>query len=339
MTAIQCVTFDDICGIVLNRGKISGTPQPKDLQFVQGVVNEYYMQIASERNWKWRNYDRAFIFKRPITTGTVNVTNGSRTVVFSAVSNTSELLGKSLNVNGDEGLYRIIGRSASLNQCYLEAPYAGTTNATAQFKLFQYEFALPPDMDSLLQVNADGLWINNGQLDEITNLEFNRFLTNQMNFESAPTKYAQTGDQFIAGSLPPLDVMVLDYDFLGGRDIDKTPRLRLFPIAPDKDRVIHINYSKQVEPMLVATDQPLIPVNDRWVLVHYAMAEWKKINGDAIGGASELKAAEKKLKEMRDKYKTTSAAPKMILDGSRYNREHGIGSAYDLYRLSRQNEY
>lgn len=95
----------------------------------------------------------------------------------------------------------------------------------------------------------------------------------------------------------PLDVMILDYDFLGGTDFARSKKLRLFPIWPDRDRLIHINYSISVAPMSDEGEVPIMPVDDRWVLIHYALYEWWKMNGNqqiAVAEKRRLRSSSRK---------------------------------------------
>lgn len=337
-TPIRCITFDDITQIVINRAKIAGETSPDDLSMIQGFINEYHMTISTERNWRWRKFDRAFPFKKPLRTGTVNVTQGSKIISFSTITLSDRLLGRTLNVKGDQNFYRIIGLNVALNQAYLESEYIGTTNAAAQFKLYQYEFALPPDLDAVVQVYPDGMLSGSGQLDPINVLEFNRKLSRLATFAGYPSFWCLDGSEYVAASLPPLNEMVLNYDFLGGTRFSKSPKIRLFPIEPDTDRIIHLNYSVMVQAMGNADDQPLMPIPDRWVLVHYALYEWWKIQGNLNIAASEKNMGDKILKEMRDEHHKTDPKPKFIMDGRRFSRTSGYSSADDMFWLARQNE-
>ena len=97
----------------------------------------------------------------------------------------------------------------------------GTTNATSSYKMYQYEFALPPDLDTLDQVYIDsgGLTYNSqpgGELEDLNVVEFNRYLSVYSDMAGPPVFYNEDGEMHYEGNFPPLDVMVLDYDFLAG---------------------------------------------------------------------------------------------------------------------------
>lgn len=320
---INFYTFEDLTQIVIARAKIAGQVQTRDYDMVRGFINEHYINIVTERNWTWRKMDRSFLFAGPLgnTTGvTCSVTLGSRAVVFTGITVDETFSYRTLNVIGTSELYRVIGIDISANAVYLEAPYIQTTSPTAQFRLYQYEFALPPDCDIVNQVYVDGNWMNNRELDYCDVLQFNRALSNSTQLAGPPQAWTQDGNIPFNATAVPLDVMLLNYDFLGGENFDQVNKIRLFPIWPDQNRLIHVNYSRMVAPMSKPTDRPIIPVDDCSVLIHFALYEWWKIQGNKDIAAMELRDAQGKLKEMRDEFRKTDPKPQMILNGARYRR-------------------
>lgn len=340
--AIKCRTFGDMISIVENRAKIAGGVQDSNRDLIKAALNEYNIQIGTERPWRWRKQDRAFNFNQAIKTGTVSVTQDSRAITFTGFNVLKVHLGRSIKVDGFPEIYRIIGVSEGLNAAYLDASFVGTTNAAATYKLFHYEFPLPPDVDTLDQVHVDTggvIWSdsNSGELDAWNVLEFNRALSNQIDYTGVPIAYTRDSDQFF-NSMPPLDVMVLNYDFLGGDISDKTDRIRIFPIEPDARRVIHINYSRQVTAMSEDDHEPLMPLDDRWVLIHFALAEWHAFNGSGDMADREFRRGEKKLKEMRSEHHKTDTAPRFRVNGSQYIRTHMYPDNRDKFLQARLKE-
>lgn len=339
MASIRLSNFGDIISVCVNRAKIAGDVQVEDEDFIKGAINETYVTICTERNWRWRKFDRAFVFSEPQSNGTVSVTNASRVISFSAITENNQILMRTLRVDGDDEMYRIVGFDAALGQGYLDAAYVGTTAAAATFNLYEYEFALPPDCDTVVQVYIDGALDNEGQLDELSVLEFNRLLSRTPLEGGVPRYWCRDGDIYINPSLEALDVQVLDYDFLGGDDLDRVERIRLWPIEPDANRIIHLNYGLQVVPMEADADRPIIPVDNRWILVHGALYEWWKTQGNLALADRELKDKERMLKEMRAEFHKGDAKPKMIYDARRNLRHHSIDTNDDLFVISRAREY
>jgi hypothetical protein len=219
-TSIVCRTFGDIISIVENRAKMVGAVQDRTRNMIKGIINENYIRICTERNWFWRKFDRAFVMSAPITTpGTVSATNGSREITFSSLVLDNTYLWKSIRVNSsDVELYRIVGIDSS-SVAILEAPYVSDTNTAAVFSIYQYEFPLPPDCDVINQIYIEGA-LQNGALEERNVLEFNREMSRLNAFTGMPTIYCKDG-KFFQETIPPLDVQVLDYDFLGGAVMER----------------------------------------------------------------------------------------------------------------------
>lgn len=332
-TSIVCRTFGDILSIVENRAKVEGTVQDRIHNFFKGIVNEKYIQISTERNWYWRKFDRAFVMSAPIKTpGTVSVTNGSREAIFSALVLDTTYLWKSIRIGNDVELYRIVGID-SPTVAILEAPYVRSTNVTASFNIYQYEFPLPPDCDVINQVYVEGV-IENGALEERNVLEFNRMLSRFNAYVGTPIFYCKDGKMY-QETIPPLDRLVVDYDFLGGNVTEQVDRIRIFPISPDRQRLVHLNYSIQIDPLKEDADEPIMPFDNRWILVHAALAEWWKINGDMTIASAEMADMNKMLREMRDEHQKTDPKPKLIVDVRKFYHTHSYNRNRDLLRLSR----
>lgn len=338
MTAIQPNNFGDILDICERRGRIVGTVKVVDRDLMKGFINEYYTLITTERNWKWRSFERAWSFKRSIATGTVSVTNGQRTATFTGLTISNQHLGRTLKITGDSELYRIIGINTVTNSVYLESEYIGTTNLLATYKLYQYEFALPPDCDTINDffiIYESSFRNEKGSIIEVSLPEYNRLLSSNVSLVDIPCFYCRDGQNFVKSNIPPLDRMILDYDFLGGDDKDKTEQVKVFPIEPDIDRVMHLNYGLMVKPLISLTQKPLIPLDNRWVLVHFALYEWFKNNGQNITADKELRDAKIILREMRNEHRRGQTPPKFIVDATRFRRFHYYRSNKDdIFRIS-----
>ena len=321
MTSINVNTFDDIVSLVENRGNINGDVQTRNREFIQGAVNEWYVNICSEREWPWTKFDRSFIFGLAITIGTASVQNGSREVTLTGLSVEKSFKGRSISIDGTETLYRIIAVNVGDNKLFLESPYIHTTDALATYKIYEYEFPLPPDLDSIKQISIDYTTYSDAMPDllAIENSDFNRMLYSSGRKSGVPTHY--TKDSLIgAASLPALGEMVLKYDFLVSEN-SSLQKLRIFPIEPDKNRVIHLSYTKQIKPM-VSGDTPIIPKGHRWMLVHFALSEWHLKNGNLGMSDREMQKGLKLLSEMRSKQSATDSLPRLKVSLSQFLNRH-----------------
>lgn len=332
-TSIKCRTFGDMVSIAENRANIAGTVQDRDRNFIKGALNEWYMKIGTEREWFWRKFDRDFVMDVATTTGTVSVTADSRVATFSTYDVTTTDLGKSFKVDGEDDLYRVVATNATADSVGISAPFVGTTNATATYKPYRYEFALPPDCDSIVQI-----WINNTlnyygtdafQLDPINPMEFNRLLASEPQFTGVPRYWCREGKiKELYGA--ELDDFVTNYDFLSGDQDDGLDRVRIWPIEPDRKRVIHLNYTTHITEMVEDADEPLIPVDDRWVLVNFALSEWFGARGNGTMADRYFSRGKNQLKEMRTEHKKSDVRPKFINPLSNYAKRRNY---YDRDRV------
>lgn len=342
-TSIKCVTFKDIWSIAANRARVASAIQERDLNFLKGVINEYNISITTERNWQWRKFDRTITFSEPVSTGTVSVTSGSREIIFSTLTLSENFRGRTFKIDGQDELYRIIGIDASgaNDKAYLDNNIVSATSATATFKIYQYEFPIPPDFDvSLSQVYIDSSAAGDGELEYRSSIEFNRMLSSGSSVIGTPAYYTIDG-KIGADAFPPLDIMLLDYDFLAGDSSQSLSRLRVFPIAPERTRLIHLNGAISAPDLVEDGHEPLMPRDDRWVLVHFAVAEWHSKNGNPTLAASEFAKANKKLKEMRSEHVKTDSKPRLKVDARGNSRRHFSRRERnrDILWNSRQSEY
>ena len=118
-------------------------------------------------------------------------------------------------------------------------------------------------------------------------------------------------------------------------DVDK---LRLFPIEPDVRRLIHVNYSLQIEPLTDDDQKPLMPVDNRWILVHHALGVWHATNGSGSMADREFAIANKMLAEMREEHHKTDVVPKFVVRKGKYVRRHMTDYDRDKFIMARRLE-
>lgn len=341
--SLKVATRGDIISQLKNRANITDTTvseiSHEDVQLLQQLLNEHYIAIATERDWHFRTFDRAFKMPPADSTGTATVTENSREVTLSGRAVTAADRGKSIKFTNVDNLYRIIGVNAAASKIYLEARYTGSSSTTQTYSIYQYEFALPPDCDDVLQAFVYNSSTESPELEIIDNLEFNRILSTSAQVGGEP--FCCTRSSYIEANsgLEVLDEMILDYDFLGGKDQDKSSRLRIFPIAPSAARIININYSIQVNPLTSDTDRLVFPVDDNWVLMNFVLSDFFLLRHNDVTRSTRLRSlADKRLKEMRRENRLTDTKPRFIPDTRSYRREHiARNSNRDIFELSRRN--
>jgi len=82
------------------------------------------------------------------TTGTVTVTNGSKTVTGDGTTFTVFMVGRKFRIDADDDTYYIISGFTSITEITLETPYQGTTASGGVFTIWQDTYRLPADCDT-----------------------------------------------------------------------------------------------------------------------------------------------------------------------------------------------
>jgi hypothetical protein len=82
----------------------------------------------------------------PYETGTVTVTNNSKTVTGSGTTFTSAMVGRKIRIAGENAYYRISSYS-SATSITLENVYQGDTASAQTYSIYKDEYRLPADLD------------------------------------------------------------------------------------------------------------------------------------------------------------------------------------------------
>lgn len=90
--------------------------------------------------------DGFFTTVAPYETGTVAMTNNSKTVTGTGTVWTSAMVGRKIRFNGENAYYRIAS-VASNTSLTLEVVYQGTTDTDATYSIYKDEYKLPADCD------------------------------------------------------------------------------------------------------------------------------------------------------------------------------------------------
>lgn len=324
-TPIKLRQFSDIYLLTENRCNIA-TPQDRERNLIKGAINEAYQLIATERPWRWKSFDRDIVFKRAVTTGTAEVENDSREVIITGLTIDQSFKSRSIKFDSNSEIYRIIGVNTSTNRLYLSAAFVGSDDTDATYKIYQYEFLLPPDCDTVNGLYIDSPRMTYGEsfpdLTPMNNEDFNRQISMNGTLAARPSFYTRDG-QTTNNATIPLGEMIPRYDFLGGYELTGE-KLRLYPLEPDQDRIIHLNYSLEVPPLMADEDKPLMSPSDRWALVHYARYIYLSKNGSITAAREAYSLYEDILNRMRAEHHKTDRRMKFVNPMHRYQRNHYV---------------
>lgn len=259
-------TFQEMYESTLRRMKIP-TTDSEALAATKEAINTRYENLAFRKRWRWRKVNFDITATMKLTTGTVAVVNASRSATFSGSSLTALHVGWFLRVDGTNDVYKVLNIDTGTQVALLSAAYVGSSSATATFKLFEYEFGLPPDCEEL-----DLVWHDHrrAQVDIVTPREFlDAQVANQWHEGKAQIV---TCAGFKAYEGPTLGSFVLGYDFLNSASANDLKML-VYPLIPSETYVIHTTYVKKLALMVEDADEPLLPEEKRHILVWGALSD------------------------------------------------------------------
>lgn len=289
-------TFDDIIQAILRRVK-GDSEDSLTTDKVKEFINTRYRKISSMKKWKWlRVTDRSLRLLKFVSTGTATFTSGSRQVVGVGTPWSGSNRNWWIKPDGVPDAYRVI-TVLSATQLVMSSPFVGQTLAGAGYKLFQSELALFPNLEDIDDVRIDGKpW----RMEPKGPAVINRLRMRYPDFSGTARLYTIDGQALFEG--PILQDFVLGYDFLGQ---GLTKAISLFPHIPDKDYTIQIPYKRTIDPLVNDTDEPLIPIEHRNVLLNLTLADWYSTNREDNTAAYYERLGNEGIKEMEARYLDT----------------------------------
>lgn len=118
-----------------------------DLANLKRWINQAYKDVQEAYDWQWR-YKWGIVQTVAVyTTGTVTVTEGSRTVTGSGTTFTSAMVGRYFKLNNQEETYKIISYTSGTS-ITIDVPFVETTTSGASYTIFKVFHDLNTDVAS-----------------------------------------------------------------------------------------------------------------------------------------------------------------------------------------------
>jgi hypothetical protein len=111
------------------------------------AVNRVGVKLGQYAYWPFLHSRGTIITEAEVTTGTVSVIQGSKTVTGTSTVWDSGMVGRTFHVSGYEELYSI-GAVASATTLTLSTEFNGTTASARSYHIVQNKYPLPLDFDS-----------------------------------------------------------------------------------------------------------------------------------------------------------------------------------------------
>ncbi len=261
--AYELRDFDDIIDMVMEELKYQSTDTTA-LNRIKRDINAIYKdEVAPFKRWAWLSGHTKVQHKAYYNAGTATVTPESTTVTLSVAPavGTGSRLGYLFAVDGFDEIYTISAHTAGDTTITLSSQYNGAASTTATFKIWTDTIALPTDCKETVEVWQD---FYRSTL-EAKGLQAFRSIVRESPMSAAKPAYYHTYDY---------------YDPTSGTAETESDRYRVLKIHPSlvSDTItLHVDYIKEVESLDLDADEPVMPMEDRIVLVYGALSRaWSR---------------------------------------------------------------
>ena len=297
--AYEVRTFDDIVTAVMEELKIQSADTTTENR-VKRAVNLMYMdEVVPFKRWVWLSGTTNVEHESYYTGGTCSVTPTSTTVTLSTApsSTIGSLAGYKFAVDGYSEIYEISTHTSESTTVVLTSAYTGTINATASFKIWTDTIVLPVSCREVTEVWHDH---QTAPLIGLGAQDFRRKVAEGPKTENRPGYFNQ-------------------YDYVDPTPLtdetesDRYRVLRIFPSIYDSSTTLHIDYVKEVSPMSDDDDEPLMPLEDRIVLVYGALSiVWRSIGRNSEEASTNRTLFDNKLARMAGKIEAGFDKPQLV---------------------------
>lgn len=271
----------------------------------------YYMnEVVPFKRWTWLTKSLQIVHGNYYNSGTAAVTPASQTVTLSVAPNVS--LGSfenySFSVEGSNQIYSVSNHTAGSATLTLSLAFQEDLNSTANFKIWRDRVDLPATAKETIQITHPQLA---KPLKACGPQEFSKYQTYNPKGEGYPREYST--DTFFNPS--------------GGlSDIDRYRQVRLYPAITATPVTLTIEYTEEAVALSDDADEPIVPLEDRIVLVYGAGAmAWSEISRNEEMSDKWQAKANAKLARMAGERDDGFDTPKITPDGRYVNSQRNQG--------------
>jgi len=300
MAVYGLTTFEDILNAILEEVKIPSTDTVEVNRIKRDINMTYVGRVAPAKRWQWLSGFVSREFKPFYSDGTVAVTPDSTTITFSIAPATSKT-GYLFATDNYSEIYVIDAHTAGATTATLSTVYTGALATAATFKVWTDVVALPTDCRETVEVLHS---FYTQPMKGIGLQEMRRIVSEAPKRMGRPAYYS-TYDYFDPSSGD------------GETESDRYRLMRVYPSIYENSTTLRIDYVKEVTQLELDEDEPLMPIEDRNVLVYGALARaWKRL-GDPQSAEQSERDFQEKLALMMGRVEDSVDTPQ-ITPNSRY---------------------
>lgn len=309
MAAVELVDFLDIYSAVLEELKIPSSDTTALARIKRDINMVYVNEVCAKERWNWLRKDTKVVLPSVYTTGTISVTNASATATLSAATAASigSLANYYIKVEGSPEVYDISAHTSSTDTLTLSSVFIGSTNTAASYQIWTDRVALPTDCRETYQITHDH---DNAPLLGLGKQKLNQIRLRNPSVNDYPRMYT-TDDYFDPSSGD------------GETESDRYRVTRVYPALNSNQTLLHIDYIQEPDELDVDGDEPLMPLEDRIILVYGALSKaWLRERNPEQAAINEQKFSAK-LGEMKAKVDDSMDFPTIEADNDYLKRKRG----------------
>lgn len=296
--AYEVVDFQDILDAIREELKVQ-SGDTVTINRIKRVVNRVYLQeVVPFARWKWLEGSYRVIHKARYNAGTAALTPGTTSVTISIVPPVSagSFVGKKFSADGYNEVYIIDSHTAGSDTFTISSPYTGNYTLAVGYKIWDDIVNLPTDCRETVNV-----WHNfsTKPMEGVGLQKFRQFTALNPKMEGYPQYY------YTADFHDPTTLTV-------ETESDRYRRMYVYPAINKTDVTLQIDYVKEVAPLTDPGDEPVLPLEDRGVLVDGALARlWKSVASDNENAELSKRDYEAKLARMAGKIEDSQDTAKV----------------------------
>ena len=318
MAIVEVKTFKDIQDAIIRRAKLEDTAAVRlDLK---EKINTAYQSVSFEEAYRWSGQTLPIKLLGRYTTGTITATKDSNQITgASTVWTEFDHRYAKMKISGSNTPYRILNVFSNTTLA-LDAPWLDTTGSAKTYEIYQDEYGMFPNFQDIRKLRISGISLR--QQPQPTSPEDIDILRDRSPFNSgAPRFYTIYGQShYVAKTWADFN---WNTDFWEP-DLDAPPtnsNLIIWPGNCTTARVAQIRYTKRMIPMGVDADEPLIPYENRSVLVWGPLQEYFLQKRDLTTHREWKSEYKEQKKKMAGDIENTDDELILILDRSEFSRK------------------
>lgn len=306
MAAYKLTDFSDIYTAIIEELKIQSS-DTNSLYRIKRAINMVYLnEVVPAARWYWLQGNGAITHQAYYGSGTVSVTPSSTTVTLSVAPTSSvgasgSFLNYLFSVDGTNDIYKITAHTALATSVTIDRPYNDALNATANFKIWQEDLALPTDLRETTELWHDHMAT---PMEPKGLQDFRRVTAENRKVEGRPFYYStydyrdpSTGD--------------------GETESDRYRLLKVYPSISSYATHIRFDYIKEASALENDGDEPLLPIEDRIVIFYGALGQlYSSLVRNPEEAARNYQLFQNKLAKMMGKIQDTLETPKLRPDST-----------------------